>query len=211
MQAVLPLDAHPFIEIAQGKDHPGQKTCFRPGRDHGVQTSWRLPRVPLGLDIVQQVHAEIIEPQIRDGNACPDVLHLDDFFLQTAQLFPPVGHVRAFGSQYVVVACGRDIRDDHAAFHPFFQADVFIQRHVGPVVDQLDAGIGRADTVYAAKALDDAHRIPVDVVIHQIVAILQVLAFGKAVRGNEHVYFGRLLRQQKRLALGLRCKKRQQL
>jgi hypothetical protein len=44
-----------------------------------------------------------------------------------------------------------------------------------------------ADPVDTAEALDDAHRVPVNVVVHQQVAVLQVLAFGDAVGGDEDV------------------------
>ena len=49
--------------------------------------------------------------------------------------------------------------------------------------------VGRADAVDAAEALDDAHRVPVDVVVDQPVAVLEVLAFGDAVGGDEQVEF----------------------
>jgi hypothetical protein len=47
--------------------------------------------------------------------------------------------------------------------------------------------VGRADAVDAAEALDDAHRVPVDVVVDEPVAVLQVLAFGDAVGGDQQV------------------------
>ena len=47
-------------------------------------------------------------------------------------------------------------------------------------VDQLDAGVLRADAIHAAEALDDTHGVPVDVVVDDVVAVLQVLAFGDA-------------------------------
>src|SRR3546814_10881989 len=62
-----------------------------------------------------------------------------------------------------------------------------VQLHVRPEIDELDAGVGRADTVDTPETLDDAHRIPVDVVIHEEIAVLKVLAFGNAVRADEKV------------------------
>src|SRR3546814_16183348 len=41
--------------------------------------------------------------------------------------------------------------------------------------------------VCSSDLLDDAHRIPVDVVIHEEIAVLKVLAFGNAVRADEKV------------------------
>ena len=49
--------------------------------------------------------------------------------------------------------------------------------------------IGRADAVDAAEALDDAHRVPVDVVVDEVVAVLKVLAFGDAVGADQQVDF----------------------
>src|SRR6185437_10114308 len=39
------------------------------------------------------------------------------------------------------------------------------------------------------KALDDAYRVPVNVVVNEPVAVLQVLALGNAVGGEEQVEF----------------------
>ena len=64
---------------------------------------------------------------------------------------------------------------------------LFVRR--GPEVDELDGVVGATDAVDTTKALDDAHRVPVDVVVDEIVAVLQVLAFGNAVGGDEEVYF----------------------
>ena len=46
-----------------------------------------------------------------------------------------------------------------------------------------------ADTVDTTEALDDTHRVPVDVVVHQQVTVLEVLSFGNTVGGNEYVDF----------------------
>ena len=47
--------------------------------------------------------------------------------------------------------------------------------------------VAGADAVDAAEALDDAHRVPVDVVVDQVVAVLKVLALGDAVGGDQDV------------------------
>ena len=72
---------------------------------------------------------------------------------------------------------------------PLLQVDVFLQFHVGPEIDELDALVGRADAINAAEALNDAHGIPVDVVVDQPVAVLEVLPLGDAVRCDEQVKF----------------------
>ena len=61
----------------------------------------------------------------------------------------------------------------------------------------------RADAVDAAEALDDADRVPVDVVVDEVVAVLQVLAFGDAIRGDEQIDFA-LVRQVVGPLLGAR-------
>ena len=58
-----------------------------------------------------------------------------------------------------------------------------------PEIDELDGVVAGADAVDAAETLDDAHRIPVDVVVDQVVAVLEVLAFADAVGGDEEVDF----------------------
>ena len=43
------------------------------------------------------------------------------------------------------------------------------------------------DAVDPAKPLDDPHRVPVDVVVDEVVAVLEVLALGDTVRGDQDV------------------------
>ena len=47
--------------------------------------------------------------------------------------------------------------------------------------------VGRADPVDAAEALDDADRVPVDVVVDELIAVLEVLPLGDAVGGDQEV------------------------
>ena len=107
----------------------------------------------------------------------------------------------AFGVEDVVVAGGGDVGNDHAVFDPFLEVDVLVQRDVGPVVDELDAGVDGADAVDPAEALNDADRVPVDVVVDQVVAVLKVLAFGDAVGANQEVDLGRFVWQNPAFSL----------
>ena len=75
----------------------------------------------------------------------------------------------------------------HAVLDARLEVDVVVQVLVRPEVDELDDVVLGTDAVHAAKALDDAHRVPMDVVVHEVVAVLEVLALGDAVRGNEDV------------------------
>jgi hypothetical protein len=59
--------------------------------------------------------------------------------------------------------------------------------------------VGRADAVDTAEALDDAHRVPVDVVVDEPVAVLQVLAFADAVGGDQQVDLALMARSARAL------------
>src|SRR3546814_7490058 len=54
----------------------------------------------------------------------------------------------------------RNVEQHHAATDAGFEVEIFVQLHVRPEIDELDAGVGRADTVDTPETLDDAHRIP---------------------------------------------------
>jgi len=82
-----------------------------------------------------------------------------------------------------------------------FEIDVFLQLHVRPEVDELDAGVWGPQPVDAPEALDDAHRVPVDVVVDEPVAVLKILAFRDAVGGDEQVQLA-VARQVRRALLG---------
>ena len=149
----------------------------------------------------RQVDAEVGERQVGDGDAAGEVFEVDDRVLELEQLLAAVLQivhlVAGLLLDQVLLAGGGDVEQHHAAADPLFQVDVLLQLHVGPEVDELDALVGRADAVDAAEALDDAHRVPVDVVVDEPVAVLEVLAFGDAVGGDEQVelaFAGKLLR-----------------
>src|SRR6218665_2249927 len=180
------------VAVAQGENDAGGQAKLRFGGDDGVHAAGH--GVPFAVGMVEQVHAEVVQPQVGDGDAGFQVFQFDHFFLQAAQLLFAVEQVVRLCAQYVVVAGGADIDHHHSVFNALFEFDVFVQRNIGPVVDQLYAAVGRADAVYPAKALDDAHRVPVDVIVDQVIAVLQVLAFGDAIGANQQVDFFRFVR-----------------
>ena len=145
----------------------------------------------MGLEVLRQVDAEVGERQVGDGDAGGEVLQVDDGVLELEQLLAAVLQVVHLVAglllDQVLLAGGRDVEQHHAAAHPLLQVDVLLQLHVGPEVDELDALVRRADAVDAAEALDDAHRVPVDVVVDEPVAVLEVLALGDAVGGDQQV------------------------
>ena len=106
-----------------------------------------------------------------------------------APVLKVVHRVARLGLDKVFLPGGRHIQQHHAAADPLLEVDVLLQLHVGPEVHQLDALVGGANAVDPAEALDDANRVPVDVVVDQLVAVLEVLTFGDAVGGDEQVDF----------------------
>jgi hypothetical protein len=109
--------------------------------------------MPQGTAIIGdgEVHAEIVEAKIGDGDAGLEALHFDD----------------------------------HPVFDPFLEVDVLVQRNVRPVVDELDLSIGGTDAVDTPEALDDADGVPVNVVVIEVVAVLEVLALRDAVGADD--------------------------
>src|SRR6185295_6950381 len=122
---------------------------------------------------------------------CGEILEIDDCVLELEELLAPVLQVVHLVAglllDQVLLAGRRDIEQHHAAAHPLLEVDVLLELHVGPEVHELDTVVGRADAVNTPEALDDAHRVPVDVVVDQPVAVLEVLAFGNAVGGDQQV------------------------
>ena len=167
-------------------------------------------QIAIGLDVIQQIHPEIIQAKIGNGDPSLEVFHLDDLFLQPAQLFLAIGDVVGLGPEDVIVPGSRDINNHHAVFDPFLEIDVFVQRDVGPVVDQLDGLVSGTDTVNPAEALDDPDRVPVDVVVNQVIAVLQVLPLGDAVGADEDINLTRLPGKDGGFLLGDRREERQQ-
>ena len=95
---------------------------------------------------------------------------------------PPVGlldfdPVASDSRIKLVIAGSRDIGNHHPVFDPFLEVDVFVQGNVRPIVNQLNGLVDGADSVDAAKSLDDTDWVPVNVVIDHVVTVLKVLAF----------------------------------
>ena len=139
------------------------------------------------LDVAEQVHAEVVETEVGDRDAGADVFEFDDLVLKLAELLLAERRVARFLGEDVVVGGGREVGDDHAVLDAFLEVDVLVEGDVGPEVHELDALVGRADAVDAAEALDDPHRVPVDVVVDEEVAVLEVLALADAVGADQHV------------------------
>src|ERR1035438_2370860 len=59
-------------------------------------------KVAVDLEVIQQVHAEVIESEVGDGDAGLQVFHLDDFLFQAAELLLAVGEVIGFAVEDVM-------------------------------------------------------------------------------------------------------------
>jgi hypothetical protein len=155
-------------------------------------------RGSVGLDVFQEFEAEIVERKLGEGDTVPEVFDVEDFVLEAQEL--PVTVAQVFVDELldlrvlknVVLEGGGDIHEGHAGFDAVLEVDVLVQVFGGPEVDELDGVTGAANAVNASEALDDSDRIPVDVVVDEVITVLEVLAFRDAVRGDEEVDFTRL-------------------
>ena len=61
--------------------------------------------------------------------------------------------------------------------------------------------VAASDTVDTPEALYNADGVPVNVVVDEVVAVLQVLTFGNTVGGDQHINFRLITRHQQFLVL----------
>ena len=61
--------------------------------------------------------------------------------------------------------------------------------------------VSASDTVNSSEPLDNAHRVPMNVIVDEVVAVLQVLTFGNTVGGDQHIDFRLITRHQQLLVL----------
>ena len=59
--------------------------------------------------------------------------------------------------------------------------------HIRPEIHQLDYLVPAANAVDTSESLDDTHRVPMNIVVDQIIAVLQILPFGDAVGGDQNI------------------------
>ena len=183
-----------LVVLLEAEDHAWLHVAAKLVGDggHGVQSRRRvLQRAGMLLGVALELHAEVVEGEIRDRDAARDVLDVEHLALELLELPATVLEVVhlsiALGLQHVLLAGCRRVEQRHAPLHAALELDVLVERDVRPEVDQLDLGVLRSQAVDAAEALDDTHGVPVDVVVHQAVAVLQVLALGDAVRREDDV------------------------
>ena len=93
------------------------------------------------LDVAEQVHAEVVEPEVGDRDAGSHVLQLDDLVLEPAELLLAERGVARLLGEHVVVGRGGEVGDHHAVLDPLLQVDVLVERDVGPEVHELDLAL----------------------------------------------------------------------
>ena len=155
---------------------------------HGVDARGRALDLGVRLVVFGQIRPEVVQAQVGYRHAAVHVFEVHHLALHLQQLVLAVFEVALLVLvEQVVVARGGEHHAAHPAFHAAFQVDVVVKLDVGPEVHQLDLRVLRPDAVDAAEPLHDAHGVPVNVVVHQVVAVLQVLALGDAVGGYQDV------------------------
>ena len=92
-----------------------------------------------------------------------------------------------FIGEKIIIAGGGHVHNLHAGFDFRFQVDILVQSNIGPEIDKLNHLVFAADTVNTTEALNNADRIPMNIVIDKIVTILEVLTFGDTVGSNQNI------------------------
>ena len=203
MQPVLVVDVYAVRAIFQNENDTGRRVLT--GRNNRVQTERRFFNIRMVLDIFQQVQTELVEPQIHNGNAGGHILNINNLVLQALQLCFSVFKVGLFViAEQVIVTRGGHIHDFHTGFNSGFQVDIIVKGHIRPEIHKLNDLVAASDTVNTPEALNDTNRIPVNVVVDEIVAVLQVLTFRNAVGGNQNVDFRIVAGHQQLFVLGYR-------
>ena len=157
---------------------------------NGVRAQWHgFQRIPVLLQIPQQLGYEIVQGEVAHRRTVVQVVHHQDLLPEFEQLLIPELQLQlgiGFG-EWVFVPTGRNVRQRHPRLHPIFQLQVYVHVGRGPVVQHPYRSAAAADAVDAPTPLDETHWIPVDVVVEHGVAVLQVLPFGDAVGGNQQI------------------------
>ena len=147
----------------------------------------------VGFDVFQEFETEVVEREFGEGDAVAEVFDIKHLVLEAEELLIAIAEVVGddvfdlLVLENIVLEGRGEVHERHASFDAVFEVDVFVEVFGGPEIHEVNGGIHAANAVDAAEALDDADRIPVDVVIDEVVAILKVLAFADAIRGDEKV------------------------
>ena len=163
--------------------------------EHAVALLPPQPRVDAVGQLVQRLGPlpvehllEVLQQHLRAGEFGPGF-----FLVEHGAVFVPdaaerveragVDHfAQDAGVEQAQVVDGRD-----AVSQPLDQVQQGLQLVFGEHVVDADLGVRAADAVDAAVALDQADRVPGQVVVDDDAAVLKVLAFGKHVGADKDV------------------------
>ena len=172
-----------LADVAQDEDDAGLVAL-----DHRVNARRHPVDIRILLVVGNQVHPEIVETKVGNGYTARDILEINGLVLHLLELLAAVFKIALFVLvDVVIVASGRHDHRVHTVLDTRFEVDVMVKILVWPEVNELDDIVLGTDAVNTAKTLNDAHGVPVNVVIHQVIRVLKVLALRDAVRGDEDV------------------------
>src|SRR5690554_7571062 len=186
MQPVLVIYVHTVADVLQ--DVKYTLGCIVTGLNYSMQSEWSMVDVGIGFHVIEQVEPKLIQTEIHNGDAAAHLFNIDHLIHQPPELLFAVFQITLLLlADGIVVTCGGHHRYLHTSFYPCFQFDVIIEREVRPEIDQLNHLITTSDTIDPSESLNDAHRVPVDIVVDQIVTVLQVLSLRNTVCGNQDI------------------------
>ena len=177
------------VQLAQEEDDAGAgRAAGGPGHRTGAERGG-LQLVAVLFQIPQQLGEEIVQREVAHRRGVVEAVQVQDFVAQSQQL--PVAEIQiqlgvVFGER-VLVAARRHVGQRHARLHAAFQTQVGVHVAGGPVIQHVDLAAAAAHAVDTPEALDEPHRVPVDVVVQHGVAVLQVLPLGDAVGGDQQI------------------------
>ena len=203
MNAVPIVNVHAVIDISEHENHTGRRILRL--SDNSVQTLWRSFNFRVMFYVLKQIKPKFIESQIHNRDAAGHVLNVHDFLLQPLELCAAVFKIALFlGVDQVIVTGGGHDRNLHTGFHAAFQVDILVEVHIRPEVYKLNVVVFASDTVNSSEPLDNADRVPMNIVIYKIITILQVLTFGNTIGRNQNIKLVRASGQEYRFPLGNR-------
>ena len=186
MNTVSIINVYAVVDVPKDENHTGRRIlCLR---NNGVQSLRRGFNILMPFHVFEQIKPELVKSQIHDRNTARHILNVHNFFLQPLELRTTIFKVAFFlGIDQVVVTGGGHDRNLHAGLHAAFQVDILVEVHIRPEVYKLDMVVFTADTVNSSEPLDNANRVPMNVVVDEVVAVLQVLTFGNTVSCNQNI------------------------
>ena len=171
---VVHVDA--VVDVLQYKDHALRQ--FIRGRHYSMKSSRLFIHIAVLFYVVQKVEPEFIQPKIHNGDSIGHILNINHFLLQAFELRFAVFQIALFFRiDQIIITGGCHNRDLHTGLNTGLQINVLIQRQVRPEIHKLNVLVTTSNTIDPSKTLDDAHRIPVNIIVDQVITVLQILTF----------------------------------